>query len=311
LRNALDVPSAHELARIVKRGDIEIIHAHMGRDYPLAAYAAKRNSDVRLIVTRHVLFPLNRLHGQLLSRASRVIAVSQAVADQLIKQRLVPQEKISIVPNGVDLNRLRESRLTVDRELLHREWGVPERSVLVGSVGQLRPLKGHDVFVRAAAIVAAQVPSAHFVIAGGDDSHQTETHAALTAQIETLNLQKKIHLLGHVNHIAPFLAGLDLFVSSSQTESFGLAIAEAMATGLPVVATSTDGAREIVRDGETGRIVSLGNSDELAEEIIALLKDPHRMSQMGRAAQAYVSESLSMERMVDAVEKIYKESLTG
>ena len=93
LRNSLDVSSARSLASLVRENDIQIIHAHMARDYPLAAYAARRNPAARLILTRHVLFPLNRLHRLTFSGASRIIAVSQAVASQLRADKWRPQKK--------------------------------------------------------------------------------------------------------------------------------------------------------------------------------------------------------------------------
>src|SRR5215813_85620 len=88
LQNALDVRSANQLAAFVKRHNIDIVHAHMARDYSLAAFATRRNPTAKLIVTRHVLFRLKRLHSHVLARASRVIAVSEAVARELRKQNL-------------------------------------------------------------------------------------------------------------------------------------------------------------------------------------------------------------------------------
>ncbi|HKN84322.1 MAG TPA: glycosyltransferase, partial [Pyrinomonadaceae bacterium] len=99
LRNALDVPSAHELARFVRQHEIEVVHAHMARDYSLASYAAQRNRRTKFIVTRHVLFPLNRLHRQTLARTTRVIAVSKAVA-RALGPRIVEEDRIVVVYNG-------------------------------------------------------------------------------------------------------------------------------------------------------------------------------------------------------------------
>jgi L-malate glycosyltransferase len=308
LRNALDVQSARELARIAKEQHSEIIHAHMARDYPLAAYAARRNPNAKLIVTRHVLFPLNRLHGRILSRAARVIAVSRAVAHQLNSQRLLPAERISVVPNGVDVERLRNARLSLDRAELYQSWGLPEGCSLVGSIGQLNPLKGHEVFVRAAALVLEAIPQARFVIAGEDDSPSAETRLAVSNLITELGLQDKVRLLGRVDDVGPFLAALDLFVSASRTESFGLGMAEAMASGIPVVATSTEGALEIIRQGETGIITDINEPNELAKAITFLLSHPEQRELMGHSAFEHAREKLSLQQMVDAIERIYRES---
>src|SRR4029078_1694530 len=89
LRNSLDAKSARDLATMVHKNDIQIVHAHMARDYPLAAYAVRRNPGAKLIVTRHVLFPLNRLHRVTLTHAARVIAVSEGVGQQLRQKHVL------------------------------------------------------------------------------------------------------------------------------------------------------------------------------------------------------------------------------
>ncbi|HKE58222.1 MAG TPA: glycosyltransferase family 4 protein, partial [Pyrinomonadaceae bacterium] len=144
LRNALDPQSARGLARLVKQQKIEVIHAHMARDYSLAAYAARSSRDTKLIVTRHVLFPLNSLHRRVLSRANRVIAVSRAVANQLRAQRLIDDQRIAVVPNGIDVERFAVAARQFDRLDVLRQLKLPKDCLLVGSVGELRVLKRHD-----------------------------------------------------------------------------------------------------------------------------------------------------------------------
>jgi glycosyltransferase involved in cell wall biosynthesis len=309
LRNALDVQSANALARLVKRERIEIIHAHMARDYSLAAYATRRNRQSRLIITRHVLFPLKRLHNQVLSRVSRVIAVSQAVAAQLQNQNLMPSNKITVVQNGVNIAHLRNVTSETDRSDLCWSWGFPADSLVVGSIGELIPLKGHDVFLRAASIVSKKFARARFLIAGGDHSPKKETQADLKKLINELALQDRVRMIGEVAEVGPVLLGMDLFVSASRNESFGLAIIEAMASGVPVVATATAGAREVVREGETGRIVARDQPDEMAEAILELLTDAEARTRMAEHASRTAAERFHIDRMIDAVEQIYCESL--
>jgi len=310
LRNALDVQSAYELARFVKQHQVEIIHAHMARDYSLAAYAARRSATTKFIITRHVLFRLNRLHRHIMARATRVIAVSEAVAAKLGAQNLLPVSRISIVQNGVDVEALAKNRRNSDRDQFCRDWDLPEDSLLVGTVGQLNPLKGHDLFLRAAALVIESIPQARFVVAGGDVSPNAETLGLLRKLIVELQLQNHVRLLGEVENVKSVLAALDVFVSSSRTESFGLAIVEAMASGLPVIATSTDGAREVVEPDHTGLIVPIGDHRFLATAIIKLLADAQRRTQMGNRGQFRAREHFDLQRMVDAIETIYRTSLS-
>lgn len=304
LRNALDVPSAHELARFAARHRVEIVHAHMARDYSLAAYAARRNRQAKFIVTRHVLFQMNRLHRHTLARAHRVIAVSHAVARELRLQRIVSDGQLAVVPNGVDVERF---AVAFDRAQFLQSIGLPSNVPLVGSIGELRTLKRHDDFIRAAARVVSQFPETHFVLAGVDTSHSSEVHKHLEQLVSETGLKERFRFLGWVVDAEKLLSAIDVFVSASETESFGLAIAEAMAAGTAVVATATEGAREVIDDQETGLLVPIGDVTRIAEAIAMLLADGERRRQIATHARAAVYARFSLKRMVDEIEQIYRE----
>lgn len=306
LRNSLDVQSARKLASFVSKNHIQIVHAHMARDYPLAAYAARNNPGCRLIVTRHVLFPLSRLHRITLSRAAHIIAVSQAVASQLQAGAVAPLEKIKVVLNGVDTARFQDARQKFRRPQFLKDWKLPEDALLIGTVGELTPLKGQEEFLRAASEVLQQHPDAHFVIAGLDHSRGNKHRARIEELIVELNLSERVRLIGWLDDLAQLYCGLDVFVSASHTESFGLALAEAMATSTAVVATETEGAREIIKSGETGLLVPIGDVDKLADAISRLLKDEAERVRLGTAAQIAVSSRLSVARMIAETEAIYR-----
>jgi len=156
LRHALDFGSALKLSRIIRENEIEIVHAHLARDYPLAALAMRHNSDVQLILTRHVLFPLGKIHVLTFLRVSKIIAVSHAVARALSKQPRFPKEKIRIVHNGINIGRIDEQLERFDRESVLGKLGLPLHRSLVASVGELNPLKGHEDFIAAASKIALQ-----------------------------------------------------------------------------------------------------------------------------------------------------------
>jgi len=309
LRNSLDARSARELAKLVRRNRIQIVHAHMARDYPLAAYAARQNKESRLVVTRHVLFPLSRLHRITLSGDARMIAVSQAVASQLNADRVVKPERISVVFNGIDTSRFEEARERFDRKQFLSEWKLVEESVLVGTVGELTPLKGQAEFLEAAVQVLTQYPNAHFFVAGIDHSPGNKNHIALEHLIDELNLREHVRLVGWLEDLAKLYSALDVFVSASHTESFGLVIAEAMASRAAVVATETEGAREIIQPGETGILVPVRDVDKLAAAILVLLDDRDKRLRLGQAAQQSVATRFGIERMIDETEAIYREEI--
>lgn len=310
LRNALDVGSAMELARLVRKYRIEIVHAHMARDYPLAALAVERASNgAQLVITRHVLFPLHRFHRFALSRVARVIAVSEAVARAVDAQRLFPRHKISLVANGIDMKRFDATARESRREMFRRSAGIAVSRRLVGMLGEIKPLKGQEDFLRAAAIIARRFADVDFIIAGGDTSRTLQHRAHVERLIAQLDLGGRVHLTGWVKSPANLLSALDIFVSASYTESFGLAIAEAMASGTPVVATATEGAREIIEDDVTGFLVPVADAEALASAITRLLEDVEERTRISDRASHVARERFSLERMVDQTERIYREAL--
>ena len=306
LRNALDVRSAHELDRFVRRNGIEIVHAHMARDYSLASYAARRNSNTKFVATRHVLFQLNRLHRHTLARAARVIAVSNAVAQELRASGVVNEKQIAVIPNGIDVERFSRARASFDRVQFLRSMGLPVDCLLVGSIGELRTLKRHDDFIRAAAIVAARFPETQFVLAGLDTSASGEVRKQLEALVNELGLSERFYFLGWLDDAEKLLCAMDVFVSASETESFGLAIVEAMAAGTAVVATATEGAREIIEDQKTGLLVPIGDVERLAASVINLLSDPEKRRAIATQSAQSALERFSLTRMVDEVLRAYR-----
>ena len=304
LRNSLDLPSALKLAQFVRQNQIEIVHAHLARDYPLAAFAARRARGARLILTRHVLFPLSRIHRILLRRVARVIAVSQAVADGLIEQGIFDRGKIVLIHNGIDLDRFAKTRED-DVAKLQK----PRARLCVGTIGELAPVKGQENFLRAAAIVSSQRDDVDFVIAGEDKSRTGENRLLLERMIDELDLGQRVRIDGWADDVVELVRTLDVFVSASRSESFGIAMVEAMASGVPVVATMTGGAQEIIDPDQTGLLVPIGDAEALAESIRGLLDDPNRREHLAANAWRMASERFSLDRMITKTEQVYQEVL--
>lgn len=306
LRNSLDLTSALKLAQFIRRNQIEIVHAHLARDYPLAAFAARKAGGARLILTRHVLFPLSRIHKVLLRRVARVIAVSQAVADGLIEQDIFERDKIVVIHNGVDIDRFAKTR---ESDAARRQK-IGAR-FCVGTIGELAPIKGQESFLRAAAIVSSRRDDVDFVVAGEDKSRTGENQRGLQSMIDELNLRQRVRIDGWADDVVELLRTLDVFVSASRSESFGIAMVEAMAGGVPVVATMTAGAREIIDENKTGVLVPIEDEKAMAEAICELLDDPQRRERLAHDARRMVSERFSLDRMVDETEGAYLQAVQG
>ena len=288
------------LAGFVREHNIEIVHAHAARDYHLAAMAVRLASRGRLVLTRHVLFPLRKINGPLLKSAGRVIAVSQAVAESLRRNGVIESSKIRVVHNGIDIERFHQS--------VGRSGDGP---FVVGTVGHLAPIKGQDVFVRAAALVSARDPDVHFVVVGEDKSPEMAHRRSLESLIAELGLSDRVSMHGWRDDMPAVLSCLTLFVSAARSEPFGLVIVEAMAAGLPIVAAASEGAVEILEDGISGKLVPVGDHEALAQAINDLLDDPVERTRLARNAQIEAREHYSLMRMARDTEQVYREVLAG
>jgi glycosyltransferase involved in cell wall biosynthesis len=290
------------LAKFARANGIEIVHAHAARDYHWSALAVRLASQSKLVLTRHVLFPLRNINKPLLRNAARVIAVSQAVAESLRQSGVTETSKITVVHNGIDIDRFARSNASSRNS---------DSAIVIGTVGHLAPIKGHDVFVRAAALIAARRKDVQFVIIGEDKSPEMKHRKSLESLIAELGLSAIVTMPGWSDDMPTTLAPLTLFVSAARSEPFGLAIVEAMAAGLPIVATASEGALEIIDDGHSGKLVPIDNHETLAQAINALLNNPSQRSRLAQNAHLAASERFSLARMATDTEQVYREVLAG
>jgi glycosyltransferase involved in cell wall biosynthesis len=310
LRNLHDARGAAKLARFARANKVDIIHAHVARDYVPASWASVRraNPGPRLVITRHVLFTLSYLNRLALKNASRVIAVSEAVARSLRAHGIFNPERIRVVLNGVDLRRFEEARAAFEREGIERR--TTHRRLRVGIVGELSEVKGQEDFVRAAALVAHEFGSrVEFIIVGNDSARSGVYGARLEKLIAELRLTESVRLIRRTDDVAPLIASLDVLVSASRSEAFGMVMVEAAACGVAVVATATEGAREVVADGMTGSVVPIGDVPALASAVATLLGDEGLRLALGSLARNLARAHFGLERMVAETERVYAEAL--
>jgi glycosyltransferase involved in cell wall biosynthesis len=211
--------------------------------------------------------------------------------------RLAPAEGIHVVPNGIDITRFDLSSET--RSRARGDLGVAAGDRLVLAVGRLSAEKGHAVLMRAFVELASDIADIRLIIAGDGP-----VKAALAKEAGGLIGQGRIYLPGTRTDVPELLAAADMFVLPSLYEGFGLAALEAMAAGLPVIATNVGGVPELVRDGTDGILVAPGDVGELKESIAALLVDPERAAALAAAARIR-SREFTVDRMVEAYYGIY------
>jgi len=239
-------------------------------------------------------YGLNRMTHSL---ADRIVCVSPRVADFVVERIGVPRDKIVVIPNGVELT---DFDHLPDRRATRASLGLPVDGLVLGTVSRLQPVKRLDVLLRA----LVWLGSAQTVIVGYGPEERR-----LKALAEQLGLEKRVHFVGHQDDVRPWLATMDVFVLSSDWEGMPNAVLEAMACGLPVVATSVGGTPDVVVDGGTGLLVPPRDPLSLAEALRALAADPDRRRGMGMAGRQRVVLCFSAERMVERTRALYEELL--
>ncbi len=219
--------------------------------------------------------------------ATGIAANSQAAAGRL-RREWVPARKIRVIPNGLDVDAF------VPRT-------IPDRPRRVVTVANLRKEKAHEVLLDAAVHILAAHPDAEFWIVGGGARYDE-----LTALARRLRVAERTRFFGHRDDVPALLAESDIFVLPSRSEAFPGGLIEAMAAGLPVVATSVGGNVELVEHGRNGLLVAPDDASALAASVGELMESPRKAAALGRAARASVENRFSFERMVTSFEHLYR-----
>jgi glycosyltransferase involved in cell wall biosynthesis len=273
------------------RAGAALLHAHDAHAVTLAGLCGMA-SRVPLVATRRVDFHLR--HRGFWRRASRVIAISAAVADILVDDGIDPA-RVQVVHSGIDLPAAREAEPLGLRERL----GLAPGTTLACTVGALVPHKDHVTLLHAARHLAPRFPALHWVIAG--DGELRRTLEWLAAE---LGLAGRVHFLGHVTHALRVIADADVYVMSSREEGLGTSVLDAMARGIPVASTSAGGLPEMLHEGG-GILVPPRNPDALAAAVRRILCDPELRQRLVEQASRTV-EQFSAARMAAEVRSVYR-----
>jgi L-malate glycosyltransferase len=307
IRNAFGIFSAQKIANFVNRKNVEIVHAHVARDYIPASLVCRTSNSAKFVLTRHVLFPMKPFHRYALGNLSKAIAVSNAVEKNL--RNIFPFGKVKIISNGINTKNLTDENRQKLREEFRFLHNIPFDATVIGTVGELKELKGQRDFVLAASEIAKRNDNAFFVIVGKDNSTNQQFRRDLKRMVKVFELKERFLWLDWVDDMQTLLTSLDIFVSASHSESFGLAILEAMANRTAIVATETEGAKEILRNDKTALLVPLKEPVKLAEAIETLLNDSAKRYSLAKNAQTFAEEKFSLQEMIDKTESLYRQIL--
>lgn len=296
------------LQRAVRLDGVDLVHAN-SQDTAVLGSIVGLHHGVPLVVTSHEVGrehgPLGRGRGRLVFAGLPVdahIAVSdyyQRVAYGLGARRV---HRIDL---GVDLRRFCPGDVAAARS----RWGIGADEFVICCIARLKPRKGLLELLDAVAKIHAVMPGVRLLLAGTTSSGSREYAARLRAHVTALGLTGRVRLVQDCGHdqIAGLLHASDVYVQPSHAEGLGLAVVEAMACGVPVVATDTDGLREVVEPGTSGLMVPVGDSDRLADAVLRLGQDQPLRSLLVRAGLARAVNRFSLGRMVSQTEDLYRQ----
>ncbi len=292
------------LARLLRRRQIDVLHSHSWGTLLEGIFAARLAGVPAVIHSEHSTTDRRRrrIIGQRVGwgMVNQVVAVSDAVADRMTNIVDYPNEKIRVIPNGVDLEQFR--RLDVPRRDLREEFGLSGTGYLIGMVARFMPFKNHAGVLRALPKLHKAGIDAHLALAG---SGPLRDH--LKTLSESLGIADRVHFLGNINQTCRFLNSLDVFVSNSTSgEGLSLAVLEAMACEVPVIATAVAEHPNVLDHGRAGRLIPPENEDALVEALLHLAKHPEVQTSLGQTGRQRVLDKYSFDGMMEAYQQLYR-----
>ena len=292
--------------RLLRREQVVLIHAHEFSAI-LCGWIVAMLAGGPFVATVHGKNYFweklrRRVAYRLVSRYGTMVAVSQDLKRFVCDKVGVAEKRLEVIYNGVA-----PAQTVTDEEVqkCKAELEVSGCYPLLGVVGSLYPVKGHRFLLEAMPEILGRWPKAQLLVIG-----RGELEVALKEQVEQLAIEANVHFLGMRQDVPRLLSVLDVFVLPSLSEGLSLALLEAMAAGIPVVATKVGGNPELIDSGRTGFLVQPEDAKDLAANLMKLLSDPVMMQQFGRQAAERVRKHYSMRQMVDRYRDLYTRSLS-
>jgi len=295
-----DLLSVLKIRSLIKKENIDIIHAHTSHAHTLGMLATIGQKTCKLVVSRRVDFHIRNFFGRKVkygASVDKIIAISDAIRRILIEDGVDPERIVAIRSGFVPNDFQKDDIPHID---IRGKYGIPESSVVISTVAALAPHKAHYVLLKAARRVVDKHPDTKFLFAGEGDLAED-----IKKNIYNLQLEKSVILLGFIEDIASVFRASDIFALSSREEGLCTSLYDAMYFGLPIVATSAGGIPEIVQDGINGLIVPVGDFTQFAEKINYLIENIDRRKKMG-ARSTDILKHNTIDKTIDRTLELYR-----
>ena len=306
MRTRIDVFCLLRLAGFIKSEKFDIVHTHLIDADIFGFFAAKIAGIRRIVSTKHNTddFRKKRTIPMLLdtfvgNKVSMNIAVSNSVREFLIKYQKIKPEKIEVVYNGINIEKFLPRK---NKEKAKTGLGLNPKDHVIGLIGRFEKQKGHVYLVEAASKIISDIENVHLVFLG-----EGSLKKSIQGEVERLKLKSQVTFLNLREDVAAVLNAMDILVLPSLWEGLGMVLLEAMAAGVPVLASDVDGIREAVVNNQTGILVPPADSGKLAEQVLALLKDEYLRCTLSKNGRDFVEEKFNINKFVNKMESIYQQ----
>ena len=298
--------SIRKIKTILNTDKYEIIHTHYSHDLWALVPALKRN-NLKLFLTKHVasIPKKDLLHRYLYKRVNGLFAISNYIKECVIEKYPVPKERIFLLHDFINLKNFDKS--LYNKSETRKVHKIPENAIVIGMAGRISPGKGHEDFIDATKIILKNnSQNIYFVIIGGASHGEDEYGKKIKLYAKESGIADKIIFTGFSSEIPKLLNILDIFVLPSHEESFGIIVLEAMAIGLPVIATNNAGAVDIVVNNETGILLEPKKPGQIAEAVQKLMDDKNKRDNFGTAGRKRIEEVFSTDIIISQLLEYYK-----
>jgi len=296
------ISSCIKLSRVIREKNIDLIHAQTRVTQVIAQLLANKRG-LPFVSTCHGFFK-RRLGRRLFPCwGNRVIAISDAVREHLVNDMGLAKDRVRLIYNGIDLSRFSRIYSEDDKVLIRKEYGIKNLPT-VGIISRLSDVKGYEYLLAAIARLLPRIKDIQLLIIGDGPVAYLEKLKRLT---KDLRIEDRVVFHGACEDTSIPLAVIDLFCMPSIQEGLGLAILEAMAMALPVVASDAGGIYSLIRHEQNGILVPPKETDSLAEAIFQLLSDKSMASKMGALSKDIVNKKFTLDIMADQIKELYRE----
>ncbi len=311
-----DAVALVRLYQLMRRGKFDLVHTHTSKAGILGRLAARVAGVPYIVHTPHghvfsgyagriATSGFVLLERWAANLADRIVGLTDQEIREHLDRKIGRREQFVSIPSGVEIDRFSREPVASQRHAVRRTLGLPASACIIGSVGRLEPIKGHRVLLDAFLSLAPRFPDLYLTLAGDG-----QLLPELRQEAARSDVASRVRFLGWRDDLPAVLRAFDVFAFPSLNEGMGIALLEAMAAGLPIVASSVGGIPEVLGRGEAGLLVEAGSAAALAEGLERLLLDPALRARASNAAKER-ARRYSVEAMLTRIEILYRELLSG